>query len=530
MSIIIKQLTYMHPDREPLFQNWDLTVLQGQKVSLIGSNGTGKSTLLRIIACDLRQTSGEIMRYDTPYYVPQHFGQYDKKTVAEALRIDEKINALRGILAGDASEENFTLLNDDWSIEERALAALSKWGLSHISLSQELNNLSGGEKTKVFLSGIYVHTPSIILLDEPSNHLDSKARNQLYELIENVSATVIVISHDRTLLNLLNLTYELSANKIEAYGGNYEFYKEQKQEKQQALQMQLEEKQKELRKAKNIAQETAERKQKRDAKGKKGAEKKGIARIMMNTIRNRAEASSAKLMNVHADKMDGVLEDMKSIRQQLHDKKDLKMNFENTDLHSGKILVDARDINFGYSENLLWEHSLSFQIRSNDRIVITGRNGVGKTTLLKLIFGVLEPSNGEIERADFNYVYVDQDYSIINDELTVFEQIQQFNKRHLSDDELRILLHRFLFTYDSWDKTCDKLSGGEKMRLIFCCMQVGDNAPDMFVLDEPTNNLDISSLDIVTTTIREYKGTLLIISHDSYFIEEVGVNKEIELQ
>lgn len=529
MSIIIKQISYIHPDREPLFQNINFSLAKGQKVALIGNNGTGKSTLLRIIAGALQATSGEIISQEIPYYIPQHFGQYDRMTVAEALHIDIKIIALNDILNGNASAENFSSLNDEWDIEEKATSALSRWDLDHVKLFQKIKNLSGGEKTKVFLSGIYIHNPSVILFDEPSNHLDKNSRKQLYELIQNSNATMIVVSHDRTLLNLLDLTYELSADSVEAYGGNYEFYKQQKEEKMQALQAQFEDKQKELRKARHIAQEVAEKKQRRDVRGKKKSVKEGIPRIMMNTIRNRAEASTAKLNDIHANKMDGIVADIKQIKQQLPDKKDLKMDFEDMNLHTGKILVTAKDINFGYSDKMLWQETLEFQIRSGDRIVISGQNGVGKTTLLKLIFGKLEPTAGTIIRADFKYLYIDQDYSIIDNNLTVFEQVQQFNSRKLSDDELRIILHRFLFTYEMWNKTCDKLSGGEKMRLIFCCMQIDDNAPDMFILDEPTNNLDIQSLEIVTNSIRDYKGTLLIISHDTYFIEEVGVNKEILL-
>ncbi|NDV97398.1 ABC transporter ATP-binding protein [Dysgonomonas sp. 521] len=529
MSIIVKQISYMHPDREPLFENISFSVSKGQKISLIGNNGSGKSTLLRIIAGGLQPSAGEIICQDNPYYIPQHFGQYDQSTVAQALHIDQKLEALHAILGGDASPQNFSVLNDDWDIEERALNALAKWGLPHIQLSRKMESMSGGEKTKAFLAGINIHSPENILLDEPSNHLDKDSRKQLYNLIENSNATIVVVSHDRTLLNLIELTYELTHNDIEVYGGNYEFYKVQKEEKMEALQSQLDEKQKELRKARNIAREVAEKKQKRDVRGKKSIEKKGIPRIMLNTIRNRAESSSAKLKETHEGKMESIVDNMKQLRQQLPEKKDLKMDFEDANLHAGKILVTAQDINFGYADQMLWENPLEFEIRSGDRIVVSGQNGSGKTTLLKLIFGKLEPQEGSIIRADFKYLYIDQDYSIIDNSLTVFEQLQQFNSRRLTDDELRIILHRFLFTYNTWEKPCGKLSGGEKMRLVFCCMQADDNAPDMFILDEPTNNLDIQSLEIVTNTIKEYKGTLLIISHDAYFVEEVGVSKEIEI-
>lgn len=529
MSIIVKQISYVHPDKEPLFQNINFSLNKGQKITLIGNNGIGKSTLLRIIAGNLQAASGEIIAQERPYYIPQHFGQYDKMTVAEALLVDKKIVALNDILSGNATAENFALLDDEWDIEEKATAALSQWNLDHIELYQKMESLSGGEKTKVFLSGIYIHKPSVILFDEPSNHLDKDGRCQLYELIQSSNATMIIVSHDRILLNLLDLTYELSTNNVEVYGGNYEFYKQQKNGKTLVLQAQLEETQKELRKARSVAREVAENKQRIDARGKKKLDKEGAPRIMKNTIRNKAEASAAKLNNVHMGKMDGILSDMKQIKLQLPDEKGMKMDFEDMSLHIGKILVTVQNMNFGYWGTNLWKEALDFQIRSGDRIAISGQNGIGKTTLLKLILGKLEPTEGRIIRADFGYRYIDQDYSIIDNSLTVFEQVQQFNSRNLSDNELRVILHRFLFSYETWNKVCDNLSGGEKMRLIFCCMQVDDSAPDMFILDEPTNNLDIQSLEIVTNSIKQYKGTLIVISHDLYFIEEMRINKEITL-
>lgn len=529
MSIIIKQLSYIHSDRELLFHNISFSVNKGQKVSLIGNNGSGKSTLLQIIAGRLQASEGEIISAEKPYYIPQHFGQYDNLTVAQALGIDHKLKALRAILNGDASAENFASLDDDWTIEDRALNALATWHLQHIGLDQPLDTLSGGEKTKVFLSGIEIHSPSVILLDEPSNHLDSASRKQLYELIETSKSTMLVVSHDRTLLNLVNLTYELGKNGVDVYGGNYEFYKIQKEEKLNALEAQLEEKEKALRQAKQIAREAAERKQKMDARGKKKQIKSGTPRIMMGMLKDTAEQSSSKLKDVHTEKIGGIAEDLKDIRNKLPEVKELKMNFENAKLHSGKILVNADNINFGYADDNLWAAPLSFQIRSGERIVITGQNGSGKTTLLKLILGKQNPTSGTLNRADFKYLYIDQEYSIIDNKLTVYEQVQQFNSRHFLEHELKILLHRFLFTVDMWDKTCDKLSGGEKMKLVFCCMTVSDNAPDMFILDEPTNNLDIQSMEIITATIKDYRGTVLVISHDQYFVKEVGVSRSIGL-
>ena len=529
MSIIIKQLSYIHPDKEALFQHISLSVSDGQKISIIGRNGSGKSTLLRILSGNLPYSSGEIVYSEKPYYIPQHFGQYNELTIAEALGIAKKLNALHAILAGDASVDNFNDLNDDWNIEDRALAALAAWGLERFSLSQKMDTLSGGEKTKVFLSGIAIHSPSIILLDEPSNHLDKKGRKQLYRFVEESHSAIIVVSHDRTLLNLLDLTYELTSNGMDLYGGNYEFYKNEKEKKLSALQEQLDDKEKALRLARKTAREAMERQQKHDVRGEKANAKKGVPRIVMGNLKSKAEKSTSKLKDIHANKIENIAEDLSKIKNAIPDMKELKLNFGDAALHTGKILIDAKEINFGYGDSFLWQENVTFQIRSGDRILIAGNNGAGKTTLIKLLLGQLEPQTGTLNRAEFNYLFIDQEYSIINNALTIYEQTQQFNTRLLPEHELKMNLTRFLFPKETWNKKTSQLSGGEKMRLMICCMQVANNLPDIFVLDEPTNNLDIQSLEILTSTLRSYQGTILLISHDGYFSNEIGIEQTLEL-
>ena len=228
MSIIIRDLSYVHSDKEVLFQHLNLVINPGDKIALTGNNGCGKSTLMRIIAGDLSATTGTVSHPEHLYYVPQHFGQYDDRTIAQALRIDGKLKALHAILNGDVSEKHFTTLNDDWNIEERAQAALSAWGMDGIPLSHLMGGLSGGEKTRIFLAGMELHSPVAILLDEPTNHLDATGRQRLYDFVRRTPAIVLVISHDRTLLNQLPAICELASNGLTFYGGNYDFFKEQK--------------------------------------------------------------------------------------------------------------------------------------------------------------------------------------------------------------------------------------------------------------------------------------------------------------
>lgn len=531
MSIAIHQLMYMHPDKEVLFENINLSVNKGEKIALVGNNGSGKSTLLKMIAGQLTPSAGSIVVPPAGlYYVPQHFGQYDGLTIAQALGIDGKLCALQAILNGSVEEAHFAILNDDWNIEETAMAALSYWGLEGFGFSQPMKDLSGGEKTKVFLAGMDLNREAVILLDEPTNHLDYRHRKKLYDFVTTSRCTMIVVSHDRVLLNLLPCTCELKRNEITVYGGNYEFYKEQKSAQQRALQQRLEEKEKELKLARKIARETIEKKQKHEVRGEKQNIKKGVSRIAMGNLKDMAEKSASKLKDIHSEKTDNILQEVRSIRSSVPAPAALKTDFNSSSLHTGKILVAAKDINFGYSENLLWKEPLSFEIRSGERINIEGDNGSGKTTLLKLITGILQPSTGTITRADgLSYVYMDQEYSVISNELSILEQAQAYNNQPLPEHELKTILNRFLFPADTWDKPCSKLSGGEKMRLAFCCLMIDNNSPDLFILDEPTNNLDIYNIDTITETMKLYKGTVLVISHDRYFVEEIGVNRKIVL-
>ena len=527
--LTLQNISYTHPNKDLLFSDINLTVNNHEKTALIGNNGVGKSTLLKIIAKELQPSNGQISVEAEPYYIPQIFGQFNHLTIAQALRIENKLNALKEILDGNTSEENFNLLNDDWTIEDRCTEALNYWQLNELDLSQKMEALSGGQKTKIFLAGISIHQPELILLDEPSNHLDITSRQLLYDFVQNTKSTLIIVSHDRKLLNLLNSVCELSKHGIKVYGGNYDFYKEQKQIENNALSQDIQSKEKALRKAKEKEWETLERQQKLDSRGKSKQEKSGVARIMMNTMRNNAENSTSKLKSVHAEKIGGLSQDLQELRSSLPDIDKMKFGFDNSALHKGKILFTATGINFGYDNQPLWSDNLNFQITSGERIALKGKNGSGKTTLIKLILGDIETQTGKIYRADNKSVYIDQDYSLLDNQLKVYEQAQQFNSSALQEHEIKIRLNRFLFTKDDWDKPCIALSGGERMRLLLCCLTINSQSPDIIILDEPTNNLDIQNVEILTTAINEYQGTLIVVSHDETFLEQINIERTIEL-
>lgn len=527
--LVLKNISYKHNNNDLLFSEVNFTLNRHQKAALIGRNGSGKSTLLKIIAGELKGYTGELTVDQKPYYVPQIYGQFNHLTVAQALGIDQKLLALQNILNGDLTTENYTLLNDDWTIDERAILALELWQLKHLPFHQPLGNLSGGEKTKVFLAGISLHKPNLVLLDEPSNHLDVTARTLLYNFIQQSSSTMLVVSHDEQLLNLLNPTLQLTSKGIKIYGGNYHFYSTQKEIEDQAYYANLSAHEKLLRKATMTQKDTLERKLKQDSKGKRKHQKAGVPKVMMDKMKNDAEKSTSKIKQVHADKINSIkttIDDLKTAAP-ITDK--IKLNLNSGVIHKKKVLFSAQDINHVFNQNLVFANNLTFEVLSGNRIAIKGNNGSGKSTLLKIIAGLIKPQKGQVKQSDFIALYIDQDYAMINNLLSVYEQALLFNSQHLQEHEIKTRLSRFLFDENDWNKLCIYLSGGEKMRLLLCCLSISNQTPDVIILDEPTNNIDIEHANVLKQVINNYNGTLLVVSHDEYFLSQLNITHTIYL-
>lgn len=529
MSIVVKSLTYTYPGQERLWPEISFSVAPGQKTALVGANGTGKSTLLKILAGLLSPQKGEILCASEPCYVPQHTGQYDHLCVAGALGISEKLRALHVILGGDTVRENFSLLADDWQIEERCAAALSFWGIGHLSLTQSMSRLSGGEKSKVFLAGILLRQPRIILLDEPTNHLDAESRKAFYDFILRSNATLLAASHDRTLLDLFDNVLELTPGSLETYGGNYTFYKEEKSRRLQVVQERLEATENTLRKARQREREVIRQRQKSAVRGKAQTEKSGMPRIMMGSLKQYAQESTVRLKKTLNHKTEAVARHVMELKEEIGCQEFLKIAWNTSTMHPGKVLVKAERVTFAYDGCQVWKTPLDFVIRSGDRLRIEGNNGSGKTTLVRLITGSLQPETGNLYTADFRYLYIDQEYALLDASLTVTGQVEAFHDGRFSAGELRTLMHRHQLGKETWNRKTGQLSGGEKMKLLLCCITAGNRMPDLLILDEPTNNLDLPSQEILTDAVKSFAGTLVVISHDACFIREINADKQIVL-
>lgn len=530
MLINADQINYQVPNREPLFTNINFTLQRNEKAAIVGNNGAGKTTLLKIIAGQEKSFGGHLTIAGRLYYVPQHYGHFNTVTVAEALGIAPLIRALEAVEQGALDQHYYDLLEHNWDIAARCEEAFAKWGLSGITLQQPLQELSGGMKTKLFLCGIEIFNPDIVLLDEPTNHLDKHARAQFSEWMENTSCALLLTSHDRQLLRLCNPIWELGAEGLRAYGGNYDLYAAQKAAENNAAEHKLAHHEKALKEARQKQQQALERKQHADAQARRNARNGGIPKILLNGRKNLAENSTARLKQVHSDKVSELRNSLQEAAAMVQMQRIMKGYFDASALPNGKVLMQANDINYAYTgDSWLWDQPLTFTIRSGSRLAISGGNGSGKTTLLKLLRDELQPGQGTIQLTRCTTLLLDQDYSLIDRGKTVLEQAQYFNETKLEDAMVHTLLANFLFWPDSWDKPCAVLSGGEMLRLALCCMVLQNKAPDIIYLDEPTNNLDLANIRMLGKIFADYRGTLVVISHDTNFLEDAGVKEELKL-
>lgn len=529
MSIVIKNLSYAHSDKTPLFHQVNLVLNKGEKANLIGANGTGKSTLLKLI------TTAELpaIQLDgTANYLPQiNANQTVVQTIQEALAIDKKIEALHRILQGSIDEQDYIDLNDDWLIEEKIAQALQYWQLEGKDLTQPMNQLSGGQQMRVYFASIHIHQSDVLLLDEPTNHIDQDTRQLLFHFLDQYKGTVLVVSHDMELLNRQALTFEITPHGIQQYKGNYDFYKVQKQEELTTLQHKIDVLNKDLKSVKVEQQKLLQKQQKAVGQNKKAEQKGGLPKIVINTLKNAAENSSAKSTEVQAAKQAKLQEELWHVKDQLEQAKPFQLHFNDSNLHVNKVLFQGKDLNFQYdtAEAPVWVDPLTLEIRSGERILIEGKNGSGKSTLLHLLVGHIQPTSGQLERLTSRIVYLDQFYSLLDHTKTVLEQAQAFNLRLLDEASLKNTLFQYGFQPVIWSKPITQLSGGECLRLTICCLNLSLDTIDVLVLDEPSNNLDIFGLESLYQALSTYKGTIVFVSHDVNLRQAIQPNRIVQL-
>ncbi|MCE1190244.1 MAG: ATP-binding cassette domain-containing protein [Ignavibacteria bacterium] len=530
MSFIsLHNVAYRLPDGTMLFSEIDFSCTR-EHIGLVGKNGVGKTSLINCITGKLPIAAGAIQRTGKIACLPQCTDDYHGFTVAEVLQVNAIRAALERVTAGTGSNDDFVLMENNWDIENRLLQALHATGIGYISPDRQFSSLSGGEQVRCLFSRLLLENADLLILDEPTNHLDYTMREFVYNFIGQFPGGVIVVSHDVRILNSVDCIGELQPAGLTMYGGNYEFYREQKDREEAKKERDLITAGSALKAGERQFRITMERQKKRVLSAGQATRDGGIPRIMLNKLRNKGENTAANLAMNHEKKLQQLRADYQNARQALDGSKSISLDFRQAIGHEAKILVSCIGCNYLLPEGRkLWKTELECVLRGTDRIHITGRNGSGKTTLCRMMINELHPSTGSVELFTQRVGKLDQDASILHPDLTVLENMQLYNDSGYSETELRIRLARFLFYNDDVYKKASGLSGGEKMKAAIACMFSRQFQPELLVLDEPTNNLDLDSVAQLAAMLQTYRGALLIISHDSAFIDELGITGVLSL-
>ncbi len=527
--IVINNISWNRPDGSNLFKNITFA-FNNERTGLTGANGIGKTILAKIMQGELSASSGAVSVEGTVACLPQDLSSLDGKTVLTVLAAEEKCDALARISAGNGTEQDFRMLDDDWNIEEKVALALQSTGIGHIDHGRQFSTLSGGEKIRCAMSALLINKPDFIILDEPTNHLDTAMRQFVYSFVSQWPKGMAVISHDRALLRLMDRIAELTPDELKSYGGNYDFYLEQREAEINAIREDIQAAEAALNKRIADKETTLLKQEIRTRKVAKTAHSDGIPKSVINKRRGRSEQTLSKLTLMHQKRVDESSDLLTETRSKLPPARTLKIDFTNSDGHAGKKIVVAENVNFSFDGKVpLWGRDLSFVLHGNERVWLNGNNGSGKSTLLKMISGELTPTKGKLSTNAKRSILIDQNISLLDYNLTVYENIFLHSGGTIPEHELRIRLARFLFFKDDVFKLANVLSGGERVRAAMACVFAAIQTPELILLDEPTNNLDLKSIEQLTAMLNEYAGALLVVSHDTDFIADIGVERELQL-
>jgi ATPase subunit of ABC transporter with duplicated ATPase domains len=542
-AIVCSDLSFSWPDGAPVLSGLTTSFGPG-RTGLIGVNGSGKSTLLKLIAGELSPASGVIRAWGDVGYLPQAITLGTRRTVSDLLGITAARNALHAIEAGETGEDLYATVGDDWDVEERARAWLDRLGLTHLGLDDRVERLSGGETILVALAALFLRRPDILLLDEPTNNLDLDARKRLYDAVASWAGVMVIVSHDRELLSLVDQIADLSGGQIRTYGGNLDAYEELLAAEQAAAERAVTTAAAEVRREQRDLVEAQVKQARRDRMGRQLAASGSIPRIVAHARKRAAQETAGRSRELHSERLQAARDRLDEAEQAVRDDAEIRVDLPGTAVPAGRTVLTVTGLDgtrwhpaapaAGAAPATLPDPDAppvktlaELIVRGPERIALTGPNGSGKTTLLRAIAGLAERP-GVAVRLGAVVGYLPQRLDILDDSLSVVDNVRAAAPA-ASVNEVRASLARFLFRGPRAERLAGMLSGGERFRAVLAALLLARPAPQLLLLDEPTNNLDMASVRQLSQALEGYRGAILVASHDVPFLRSAGITRWLRL-
>ena len=514
----LDRLSYVLPDGTPLFHQLQFSFTP-HRVGLVGANGVGKSTLARLLAAETTPASGAVRCDGKLHHVAQELSPEHFPTVAALAGVDTLLAALARIAAGSIDEADYALVGERWDAGARLQQALDETGLGQLLPDTRTASLSGGERQRIALAGAWLSQADWLILDEPSNQLDATRRARLVQQIARWPRGLLLLSHDRGLLAHVDEIVELSPQGLRSYGGNYAFYAEQRRLEQTRLQTALQAEKAGAKRDQREAHKQAERQQRHVARGERDGRHANQSKLLLGARKESSQDSQGKLrLRAQADRAERQ-QRVREASERCAPEAERLLLAPASSVPNGKLLLELRGLVLPHGSAQPFELILS----GPRRLAVTGDNGSGKSTLLRVIAGRLAPASGKV-LCHGRLAWLDQHAGGLEGELSAVQRLQARNPS-MPEGEVRTRLALLGIAGVRATMASGLLSGGERMKVALAAELYAQMPPQLLLLDEPGNHLDLASLEALARMLAQYQGALLVVSHDQAFLQQLRLDE-----